>query len=84
MATTVSPYVTQVTSRTCACRQGGKQLSRHKILANAVATIGGYWNVYLAFFGDQMVWLDFTVTDVRDGKLMWRNGRTVVEEKNGG
>lgn len=41
----------------------------------AIRLISGYWNVYLAFYGDQMVWLYFQVIDTRDGTVVWRNGR---------
>jgi hypothetical protein len=50
-------------------------IGRTQQLEKAVRVISGYWNVYLGFFGDQLVWLHFQVTDTRTGRVVWRNGR---------
>lgn len=76
------PYFASVAPRVCECRTESKDLGRFKRLEKAVDTIGGYWNVYLAFFGEQQLWLEFTVTDLRDGRLLWRNGHFIREEDN--
>lgn len=75
-----APYLCEVRPRVCTCAVVGKELSRHRSFDRAVATIVGYWSVYLAFFGDQVYWLEFSIVDTRDGKLLWRNGRRVKEE----
>lgn len=56
------------------------ELGRRGTADRAIAIASGYWNVYLGFFGDQMLWLHFSVVDLRDGRLVWRNGRQVKEE----
>jgi len=58
------------------------RLGRAQKLESAIRLIEGYWNVYLAFFGEQMVWLHFQITDVRDGRVIWHNGR--VSNTSGG
>ncbi len=78
-----APFLCEVRPRVCGCRQPAKDLGARQTLERAETVIGGYWNVYLAFFGDQMIWLDWTVTDVRDGRLWWHNGHRVKEERSG-
>jgi len=50
-------------------------IRRTQQLEKAVRVISGYWNVYLGFFGDQLVWLHFQITDTRTGRVVWHNGR---------
>ena len=79
-----APFLVQVGARVCACTPGGKELSRHRAYERACLVADGYWNVYLAFFGDQVYWLEFTIVDTRDGRLLWRNGRQMEEINHGG
>lgn len=86
MATTAglarAPFLMTVTARVCQCQQAPKVLGNARTIERAEAVIGGYWNVYLGFFGDQVVWLDFQIVDLRDGQVVWRNGRrTRTEER---
>lgn len=74
-----APYILTVAARTCSCNLAPKELGRKQQLDKAVKAIEGYWNVYLAFFGEQVPWLDFLVVDVRDGRIVWRNGRPTTE-----
>lgn len=74
------PYEFSVTPRVCGCRQPARVLGTGRNLDRLVIVAEGYWNVYLAFFGDQQVWLTWLVTDVRDGRIMWRDGRRTTEE----
>jgi hypothetical protein len=77
-----APYLMTVHARVCRCRQAPKELGRARTIERAEAAIGGYWNVYLGFFGDQVVWLNFQIVDLRDGQVVWRNGRrTRTEER---
>ena len=69
------PYVMTITPRVCDCQREPLLLGRAQTLAKAVTVISGYWNVYLAFYGDQVLWLNFQVVDRRDGLVTWRNGR---------
>ena len=77
---TRAPYLMTVEARVCRCRQAPKELGTRRTLDKAVTEISGYWNVYLGFFGDQLLWLEFLVIDRRDGQIMWRNGRQLAEE----
>jgi hypothetical protein len=79
-----APFLMTVEARVCRCRLAPKELGARRSLDKAVAEISGYWNVYLGFFGDQVPWLDFTVVDIRDGQVMWRNGRPPTEERQHG
>lgn len=69
------PFHATVHARVCQCQQEPMLLGRAHAEERAVTLISGYWNVYLAFFGDQMIWLTFLVTDTRTGLIIWRNGR---------
>ena len=77
------PFVAEIRARTCKCRQAPLNVGAFKTLDRALVEVGGYWSIYLAFFGDQQVWLEFTVTDLRDGALKWRDGHHIREEENG-
>jgi hypothetical protein len=74
------PYEASVALRVCGCAQPPKVLGTGRDLARIIKVADGYWTVYLAFFGDQQVWLEWLVTDIRDGRIMWRNGRPITEE----
>lgn len=78
-----TPFLIGVAPRVCSCKLPAKELGMFKRPQKAIAEISGYWNVYVGFFGDQMMWLDFTVTDVRDGRVVWKNGRQLTEEDYG-
>lgn len=75
-----TPFLASVAPRVCRCNLQAKELSVHKLPKTAIRTIEGYWAVYVGFFGDQTMWLDFMVTDTRDGKVIWKNGRLLTEE----
>jgi hypothetical protein len=75
------PYLVTVGPRVCSCQLPAKDIGRCKTLHKALSIVEGYWNVYLGFFGDQQIWLDFLVTDLRDGVILWRNGRPTAEGK---
>lgn len=84
MARTLN-YEMTIHARTCHCDQAPMRLGRTAELAKAVRVISGYWNVYLAFFGDQLVWLHFQVTDIHTGRVVWHNGRaTLAQEEHHG
>src|SRR5258706_9209380 len=75
-----APYMATVGARVCTCVSPTKELGRSRDLPRAITRIAGYWNVYLAFYGDQIVWLNFDVIDLRDGTVVWRNGRHTNKE----
>lgn len=77
------PFYVSVAPRVCSCNLPAKDLGRFKRKERAIAEITGYWSIYLGFFGDQMVWLDFLVTDLRSGEIVWRNGRPTTGGTNG-
>lgn len=79
-----TPYVATVVARVCRCRQTPMELGTFRTLDKAQRVIEGYWAVYIGFFGDQMMWLDWSIVDCRDGRLMWRNGRQLSEEEHRG
>ena len=72
------PFLVSVAPRVCSCNLPPRDLGRYKRAEKAIAEIGGYWNVYVGFFGDQQMWLDFLVTDLRSGRIVWRNGRSMT------
>lgn len=57
------------------------ELGRAATMGKARTIIEGYWNFYLGFFGDQVMWLDWQIVDTRDGRVMWRNGRPLIKEE---
>lgn len=77
------PFLVTITARSCECGHQGKADGPYKALSRAIEIAAGYWNVYLAFFGDQIVWLEFTVVDTRDGRVMWVNGKRQEGASNG-
>lgn len=79
-----TPFLVTVAPRVCACRLPPKELGRRRNADRAIADVSGYWNVYLAFFGEQQIWLDWLVTDLRDGRVIWRNGRQLTEGASDG
>ena len=80
-STARAPFLATVSARACNCRQAPKELGRAQRMEKALKLIEGYWNVYLAFFGDQVVWLDFLVVDTRTGRVVWRNGRQTLTQE---
>lgn len=70
------PFEVTIHARVCSCAKPPLIVGRAQRLETAVRMISGYWNVYLGFFGDQLVWLHFQVTDMRTGRVVWHNGRT--------
>lgn len=78
-----SPFVVTVAPRVCKCVLPPKELGVSGSLERAIKLASGYWNVYLAFFGSQQVWLEWLITDIRDGRIVWRNGRLTQEGNNG-
>lgn len=79
-----APFLGTVEAKVCGCKQAPKELFTARSLERAIANITGYWSIYLTFFGDQIVWLEFTIVDTRDGVVMWRNGRPTQEEPSNG
>lgn len=68
-------YLVTIHARVCACQQAPFVIGRTANLDRAVKVISGYWAVYLGFFGDQLVWLAFQITNTETGRVEWRNGR---------
>lgn len=68
-------YVFQITARVCHCEQPPAVFATGRNLKRIAAIADGYHAVYEGFFGDQMVWLDMVIVDVRDGRIVWRDGR---------
>lgn len=79
-----TPYLVTVSVRLCGCKPPWRVLSTRKRLDAALRDAEGYWNVYLAFFGDQQVWLTWLVVDQRDSKIIWRDGRLLTKEDASG
>ena len=77
------PFLLTVAPRACSCTLPPKELGRFGKLDRALAAADGYWCVYLAFFGDQVIWLDWLIVDMRDGVMMWRNGRPTKRSEHG-
>jgi hypothetical protein len=67
----------------CRCTLPAHELSRHRIWDNAVKTAAGYWNIYAAFYGQYQLILWFEIIDVRDGKVLWRNGKPTQRRSSG-
>lgn len=80
-----SPYLLRAYMHVCACGKAVNELGTASTMDKALRRIEGYWNVYLAFFGDQAVVFHFDVVDRRDGVIVWRDGRQLrTEEEQGG
>jgi hypothetical protein len=79
-----APYESVVEARACNCPTPPKVLGTSRTLERAEALIGGYWSTYVAFFGDQAYWLQFSIVDRRDGVIVWRNGRRTDRGGNSG
>jgi hypothetical protein len=79
-----NPYLFAVAPRVCMCTLPPRELGRFRKIERALTDARGYWNVYLAFFGEQQIWLDWYVTDLRDGRIIWRNGRHLTEGASNG
>ena len=75
-----APFLATVGAKVCACKTPTKEVGRSATLDKAIRRIEGYWNVYLGFYGDQIVWMQFQVVDLRDGRVVWRNGRQLLKE----
>lgn len=69
------PYQLTVHLMACPCDGPVKELNKARRLSRLVPDAEGFWNVYLAFFGDKVQLVSFVIVDVRDGQIMWRNGR---------
>lgn len=69
------PYELTVHLMACPCDGPVKSLGKSRKLSRLVKDAEGFWNVYLAFFGDLVQIVSFVIVDVRDGQIMWRNGR---------
>lgn len=75
-----APYLCTVAPRVCTCGGPPMVLGYRTTLERAERVMDGYWAVYLAFFGDQLYWLHWSIVDTRDGRLWWRDGRRLTEE----
>ena len=74
-------YVVTIEARVCGCTGPSNIFGRFRRLDRAVKLVTGYWSVYLAFYGDQLVWLHFLITDLRDGRVVWRNGQLLTTKE---
>ena len=81
--TAATVYELTVEAKVCNCPGPPTVLWTGRILDRGVSVADGYWALYLAFWGDQIVWLWFTITDIRDGQVVWRNGRPTKGESSG-
>lgn len=73
--TAATVFELTVEAKVCSCPTPPMPLAMARKLDRILPVAEGYWTVYLNFWGDQMVWVLFTITDVRDGTVVWRNGR---------
>jgi hypothetical protein len=73
-------YLLQVSPRVCECVLPARELATAKDLVSIEKKGGFYWQLFLSFFGDMHPFLHFTIVDMRDGTVMWRNGRRLNEE----
>lgn len=80
-ATATIFYAVEVTLVACRCDGPVTQLGRTKRYDRAVTMADGYWAVYLGFFGHLTHLVNFSIVDMRDGVLLWRNGRHTTEGK---
>ena len=78
-----NPFMGTVEAKVCPCDHAPKELFTARTQENAVKRMVGYWDVYLTFYGDQVVWLNFDIVDTRDGVVVWRNGHPMKEETHG-
>lgn len=73
-------YLLQVSPRVCNCVLPARELGTSKSLTKLEINGMGYWSLFLAFFGEMFPFLQFTIVDMRDGTVMWRNGRRENKE----
>lgn len=78
---THSPYLLRAYAHVCTCAKAVNELGTASTLDKALKRIGGYWNVYIGFFGDQSIVFHFDVVDRRDGVVVWRDGRLLRTEE---
>lgn len=67
-------YQMTITPRVCQCKLPPKVFLTGRIFERVVARATPYWDAYIGFYGDQLVWLSFEIIDTRDGRILWRNG----------
>lgn len=79
-----TPYVLTVRPRVCDCRLPLRELATARDADRLIAVAKGYMNVIGAFYGDQQLILHFDVVDVRDGRVIWRDGRAETTGRNSG
>lgn len=68
-------YIFTIAPRVCNCPADPRVFATARVLDRIVKTANGYHAVYDGFFGDQLMWLDFLIVDIRDGRIVWRDGR---------
>lgn len=69
-----APYEIRAIARVCRCTLPAQSYGTARILDRAIERAAGYWNVMVAFYGDQVLWLHWEVVDLRDGTVVWRDG----------
>lgn len=77
-------FLVTVAPKVCQCQLPPRELHQARTIDKAMLIAAGYYSLFLTFFGEQGPWLNFSVIDIRDGQVLWRNGRQLGEEKNSG
>lgn len=72
-----------ITPHVCECKLRPQVFATGRVLERLVVKASGYYEVYIGFYGDQTRWLDFEIVDIRDGQVLWRNGRLLVGSTHG-
>ncbi len=78
-----APYHLYARARVCRCVLPPQPFGTFRTLPRAVDVATGYWNVMVAFYGDQIFWLHWDVVDIRDGVVVWSDGRLTRGDENG-
>jgi len=79
-----TPFHVTAELRLCKCGNPVTNLGRYKRYDRAEAEASGYWNVFLEFFGNHVSIVFYSIVDVRDGTVLWINGRTQQKERDNG
>ena len=77
------PYEVRGEVRLCRCHLDSGPRSRHRKVERAIAEAAGTWNIICAFYGDHPLNITVFVVDVRDGTIVWRDGRHQREDQDG-
>ena len=79
-----APYHLLVSLSACRCDLSPQTMGTARDVDRLVPAAQGYWDLYVAFWGHLPRLLSVSIVDVRDGAVMWRNGKSLLQEDASG